>query len=163
MNIEIAERFRSILSYAPDTGILTNLVNRGKNKSAGMVAGYVMNSGYVLLSIENKRYYAHRVAWLMTHNEWPIFIDHINGIRSDNRLINLRSVSRQTNMQNQRSAGKRNSTGYLGVTYDKRNDKFVAQIVVGGSHKHIGSFDLAEQAHSAYVHEKRLVHLGCTI
>lgn len=160
----IAERFRSLLFYDPETGIFTNRVNRGKHRSKGKQAGYVTAVGYVLLSVDNRRFYGHRAAWLMTYGRWPNNqIDHINGNRSDNRIANLRDVRHQVNMQNIRAAFRTNRSGCLGVYLDKRRRKYVSQIVVNDRHIYLGQFDSAALAHSAYVEAKRAHHQGGTL
>lgn len=108
---------------------------------AGMIAGTPHNSGYRQVSVTPGRYLVHRVAWAVYYSDWPTLdIDHINGIRTDNRIINLRDVSRQTNGRN---AFRRpsNTSGQNGVTWDKRRGKWLAQTHVLGKHHHLGSFD----------------------
>jgi hypothetical protein len=90
---------KEIVHYDPDTGIFTWTINR-KKVSAGAVAGHNCN-GYVSLSINNKNYRAHRLAFLYMTGEWPEFVvDHVNRIRSDNRWCNLRDVTQQVNSTN---------------------------------------------------------------
>ncbi len=80
----------------------------------------------------------HRLAWLYMYGEWPVGdIDHINGIRDDNRLINLRSVSRQENLRNRRT-GRNNTSGVMGVNWDKSLGKWRSSIGIGGKTKHLG-------------------------
>ena len=88
-------------------------------------------------------------------------VDHINGVKTDNRWYNLRQVTRRTNMENQRAAKIGNLTGVLGVTW--YSGKYVARITVHGVKRHLGRFaDLAE-AEQAYLTAKREFHAGCTI
>ncbi|MGE0038076.1 MAG: HNH endonuclease [Xanthobacteraceae bacterium] len=90
------------------------------------------------------------MAWLYVTGTWPIeHVDHINGIRSDNRFVNLRLA---TNSENARNSRRRinNACGYKGVHYKKRLKKFVAQIRVAGRVFHLGVFRTADEAHAAY-------------
>ena len=159
-----AHRLRDLLHYDPETGLFTWRVQRC-NVAKGASAGWVKKGGYIGIGVDGRLHSAHRLAWLYVYGEMPTGdIDHINGITSDNRIDNLRNVARQINIQNQRRPQKGSISGYLGVFYDKRRNKYVARIKPkGGGRKHIGEFATAEEAHSAYVQAKRVAHEGCTI
>jgi hypothetical protein len=154
-------RLQELLGYDSKTGIFTWQMSRGRAKK-GSLAGSLTNEGYIKIRIDGQMYFAHKLAWLFTHGEMPAGdIDHINGARKDNRIENLRSVSRSVNLQNMRKPKGENP--YLGVTWDKKNNKWRAQITVNYKHKNLGRFDTAEKAQSAYLTEKRKLHKGCTI
>jgi hypothetical protein len=105
---------------------------------------------------------AHRLAWLFVTGDMPKYqVDHINGIKTDNRFENLRDVSPKLNSQNARRPHKDNKTGYLGVC--SRYGKFVAQLLINDKQTVIGYFDTAEEAHLAYIEKKRTYHEGCTL
>ena len=161
------ERLREVLLYNPDDGVFTRRIRVARRSREGEVAGYVNSNGYVCLSIDGKTYKAHRLAWMYVHGSFPArHIDHIDGDRTNNRIGNLRDVSRSTNMQNQRRPHESTLTGVLGVTMDRREGckrPYQAQIVVGGKRRHIGCFDSKEAAHQAYLVAKRRLHDGCTI
>jgi hypothetical protein len=155
-----AERLRALLDYDPETGVFTWKVNRGGTAKVGEVAGGVDAYGYICIRVNQRAYKAHRLAWLYTHGGLPIDqIDHINGVRADNRLSNLREVNNQRNAENRRSA--RNVFGFLGVT--RHRNRWKAQITVGGRAKYIGLFISPTEAHAAYLEAKRAMHEGCTI
>lgn len=119
-------------------------------------------NGYVYIKIDGKSYMAHRLAWLDVNGEWPeVFVDHINGDRSDNRLINLRAATRELNAQNQRVAQKHNKLGILGVS--PYGEKYYACIRVNGKTKYLGLHETPEVAHQAYLEAKRKYHEGCMI
>lgn len=101
--------------------------------------------GYMNGSVLGKRYRAHRLAWLLHYGEWPIEVDHINGVRSDNRLINLRSVNVGINVKNRRLRTD-NKSGYYGVYWSKSNKKWVAQIPKDGKVRYLGSFSNLDDA-----------------
>ena len=106
---------------------------------AGTIAGSVKNNGYIFISIKKKIIRAHRLAWLITYGEWPVFqIDHINGNPSDNSINNLRDVPASVNAKNKRLFNK-SSTGFSGV-YLHQNGKFRVKGMVDNSQKHIGYF-----------------------
>lgn len=98
----------------------------------------------------------------MFHGVMPIAcIDHINGVRDDNKISNLRDVSVAENTQNQRHPNRVNKSGFLGVF--KCRDKWRAAIELGGKTIAIGRFDSPELAHHAYIETKRRLHPGCTL
>ena len=136
---------KEILHYDPDTGIFTGIeIKRGCRKNG--LAGYLKQEGYIQIKIFGKIYPAHRLAWLYTHGSFPINdIDHINGIRNDNRIINLREA---THSQNQANKKYRNNSGYKGVS--KNKNKWQANIKVGKKTLYLGYFDTKEEAHEAY-------------
>lgn len=92
---------RSFLSYDPETGEFRWLLRKGWERGAGRVAGSKKRRGYVDIGILGTVYQAHRLAWLHYHGEWPKQqIDHINRVRDDNRIVNLRDVSYLENARN---------------------------------------------------------------
>lgn len=101
--------------------------------------------GYKCGFIERTPYLAHRVIWFMKNGDWPIELDHINGLRSDNRLSNLRSVSHKINLKNQRLR-KTNTSGHNGVYWFARDQKWMVLIKVDGVSKFGGYFDRIEDA-----------------
>lgn len=132
---------------------------------AGRPAGGISN-GYTSIRIMDKAYWAHRLAWLYVYGSWPNGeIDHINGLRLDNRIGNLRDCDRQTNAENIRKALARKSRQPLGVFFNARKVQrpYSANIRIDGKTTHLGYFDSADDAHAAYIEAKRKHHAGCTI
>ncbi len=157
------ERLRELLSYDPDTGVFTWKVNKGREKQ-GNVAGCKSSHGYITIRIDSKIGYAHRIAWMYVHGKLPEYqIDHINGVRDDNRLVNLRDTTQAVNAQNLLRARSDNQIGVLGVCLDNDSKKFRANITISGKAKSLGSFNSAEEAHQAYLSAKRKLHAGCTL
>jgi hypothetical protein len=157
------ERLREVLNYNSETGVFTNIFNRRRAK-AGDIAGQRHGEGYWVISIDNKKHLAHRLAWLYAHGEWPEYIDHIDHNRMNNRLSNLRSVSMSVNQQNVVCAKANNiSCGFLGVYFCRQTLKWGTQIRVCGKRKHLGKFDTPELAHAAYIAAKRQFHQGNTL
>lgn len=158
-----AERARELLSYDQDTGFFTWNVSRGRC-AKGDVAGCLNPQGYIQIMVDGLNYTAHRIAWLIVHGNWPNNeIDHLNGLRDDNRLANLRDVTATINQQNIRRARSDNHTGLLGASWNKENKKFVSSIRVSGKRITLGSFPTAEEAHAAYLRAKRELHAGCLL
>ena len=125
------------LFYDPDTGIFTRVVTLGG----------ITGEGYVGIKVNNKTYKAHRLAWELTHGPIPkgYQIDHINGIRSYNRIENLRLGTHKDQSQNRKKRVD-NTSGFVGVTYCKQMSKWAARIDTGGIRTHLGFFDTAEEA-----------------
>ncbi len=158
------EMIKELLIYNPDTGIfLWKIASVGRIKMLG-VAGSKHNQGYIVITIKGKAYLAHRLAWLYVYGEIPREqLDHINNIRSDNRIANLRVATHIQNQGNQIKPHHENKTGFLGVSFDKRRNKYVAYISINGRNKKLGRFDTPEEAHKKYIEKKREIHEFCTI
>ena len=92
-----------------------------------------------------------RLAWLYVHGNWPAEIDHRNGLRDDNRLSNLREVSRTLNNRNRHGARKDSGTGLIGAYRSSRPGKFRSGIHLDSGWKSLGTFDTPEAAHRAYM------------
>ena len=156
------ELIKNVLSYSPETGVLTWLRPASNRVKPGAVAGSETSYGYLSVRVNRKAYQAHRVAWYLAHGAWPTGdVDHINGDRKDNRLENLRDVPRAINAQNLRCAKRTSTTGVLGVVCV--NERWIARITVGRKEKYLGSFDTSDQASAAYLSAKRSMHEGCTL
>ncbi|UZB05518.1 HNH endonuclease [Xanthomonas citri pv. fuscans] len=151
------ERANEVLSYDAETGLFLWRVGRG-GTAKGAVAGSKSVAGYVQIKFDRKFYYAHRVAWLLIHGRWPSHhIDHINGVRDDNRLANLRECSAGQNQQN-RGRSSNNASGYTGVSFHSLVDKWQAHIQINGLRSHLGYFQNSEDARAAYLAAKAQFH-----
>ena len=165
MNLLGFEKLNSILRYCPETGNIFYRVTRGSRAQKGSLAGGINKAdGYVQIVIARKLYRGHRIAWLLHYGKWPEnSIDHIDGDRSNNRICNLREANGSENMQNQRKPPLHNSSGFLGVSFDKMRGKWKAVIQIHGKQKCIGRFDNPHDASEAYIKKKREMHPYCTI
>ncbi len=156
-----ADYAKTILSYDPDTGLL-HWLNHSPSRKKSLIAGCDHGNGYWATSIKYRLYYNHRLAILLTYGRWPEYeIDHINGIRNDNRLCNLREVSRTLNIQNRSSAKNNNGSNILGA--HKHKNGYISRITVNRKQHYLGYYQTAEDAHAAYLQAKRRLHPGCTI
>jgi len=149
------------LHYNPETGLFT-WACAGKGIRAGAIAGHLDAEGYWVVKVGYRPYRAHRLAWFLTHGEWPAGeVDHINHERADNRIFNLRVVDRAGNMQNQQRPHVDNkSCGLLGVTWNKQHKRWQAKIVARKVRHHVGYFSDPQVAHEAYMAAKRRLHIG---
>lgn len=131
----------------------------GEVRHLGGKRAYKHTHGYLFFQEHRKTLYAHRLAWVLAHGDWPDEIDHINGDKADNRLCNLRSATRSQNLQNLHRARRDNKTGFLGVGRVAKTGKFTATIYPPGEKRcHLGCFDTAEEAHLVYLAAKRRLH-----
>lgn len=149
---------KELLDYDPNTGIFRWKKTTSYKKLNGQIAGYNNGRGYYRISINNKKYMAHRLAWLYMTGNWPNeYIDHINGIGTDNRFCNLRQATQKENLQNARIRND-NTSGYTGVYWFQSRNKWVSKIWFNGKSIHLGYFDDPAIAYQAYLDAKQKYH-----
>lgn len=151
MTITIQE-LNEFFTFDPDSGIFRWKDAPGNTrKIAGDEAGHIRSSdGYYELSILNRRVRAHRAAWAMHYGEWPErSIDHINRVKTDNRICNLRLCSDSDNRANI-DMPSNNKSGAKGVCWHKQAKAWQAQIKVRGRYLYLGLFDSVDAASRAY-------------
>ena len=135
---------KDYLHYDPDTGVFTARKACGR-RPVGRVLGSTTKAGYVQVSVGAKNYTAQRLAWLYFHGKWPDgVVDHINRVRNDNRICNLRDVSYSQNSLNTEYTTSKAKT--RGVTY---RPPWRAVIQVDGKRKNLGDFYTLEEAVAA--------------
>lgn len=149
------EYILSVLSYNPNTGNFTWNESRGNTK-AGNIAG-TKDNGYIRVRVNNKFYQAHRLAFIAMGQPIPEQVDHINGVRDDNRWANLRPCNNSQNQQNSRR-GKNNKSGYKGVHWDNNTKRWASQIYVNNKRIRLGHYDCPKKAHDAYCVAAREYH-----
>ncbi len=143
----------SMLDYEPETGLFKWKVKRngyGGKVAPGVIAG-TPSHGYVAIKVAGRLWRAHRLAWLFMTGEVPpqgMEIDHISGVRDDNRWTNLRIVTRGQNNYNF-GLSKRNVSGVKGVSWVAGRNQWLARLKVDGKIIHLGQFDSKEQAIAA--------------
>ncbi|CAD0211203.1 hypothetical protein AGRHK599_LOCUS1229 [Rhizobium rhizogenes] len=156
------EIIRSIFDFCPITG---SLIWRAKDRSeftseqqfkrwntsfAGKKAGSIGSTGYVRIRIGKAEYMAHRLIWLWVYGKMPAEeIDHVNGVKNDNRIENLRCVSGSENCRN-RPIPKHNTSGVIGVAPARSKNKWIAHIMVRpGENVYLGTYASVELAAAA--------------
>ena len=149
----------NFLSYDSISGALVWKLSPSKKIKAGTVAGSIRPTGYIELGICGTYYKAHRIVWLMFTGEDPheYQIDHINGIKSDNRFSNLRLATASQNQFN-KSGNSRNTSGHKGVTWSKKHNKWQAAFQCNKRSKTIGLFADIEQAVKAVKEAREKMH-----
>jgi len=139
------ERLKELLTYEPSTGVFTwNPVVRKSRAKAYSPAGSLTAYGYIQIKIDQRKLFAHRLAWLFVTGKWPIGeIDHINRNRTDNRFCNLREVSKKQNHEN------RSRPNGVGVRFEADRQKWLARIKHNQRTINLGRFDSEEEAIAA--------------
>lgn len=149
---EIYDLAKAKLCYCPETGHF-------RWKGNGKAAGYIDAGGYRIIGLGGKMHKAHRIAWLITHGRFPLQqLDHINQVKSDNRIENLREASHGQNAQNSTRAYANSHTGVQGVGWHSQMRKWRARIYVAKKYVHLGLFDTKEEAAAAYIAAKEKLH-----
>lgn len=140
------DRLKEICTYDPQTGEFIGIINRGKAYKAGTVMGYPDSDGYLVATIDNHPHKLHRLAWLYVHGSCPSGqIDHKNGVRTDNRLDNLRLATASEQAFN-KPVSRISKSGVKGVFYVPRNGKWRARVKINGILVLDKTFSLLEDA-----------------
>jgi hypothetical protein len=160
------ERLRELLDYDPKTGILTwkprtgHEAARWNSKYAGTRAGSRCPDGHILIKIDDRSYLAHRLIWAMEHGTLPECVVHRNGKRDDNRLKNLRAMTRKA-VQRRPVLYRHNTSGIRGVSFNSKTGKWCASIRVDDVTISLGSYATKEEAAKARrAGERRRDRLG---
>lgn len=149
------DELKAKLLYDAATGEFTR-ARSGFGCLVGQKAGSPGAHGYWRIHLGGTRanggrdYLAHRLAWLYMTGAWPIRdLDHINGVKDDNKWSNLREATKTENQGN-RKVSRNNKTGCKGIYFDSVNSQFVAQLVKHGRAVFLGRYDSLEDAKAAY-------------
>lgn len=143
------DKLKELLHYDPETGIFRWRVSCTNSTKPWSIAGYIAKNGYVHMSVFNKRFLAHRIAWLYMTGELPEeHIDHIDGNPSNNSWKNLRAATHKQNCENFKLF-KSNSSGFRGVSFTKQTNRWRGVVKNNYKYIHVGYFDTAEEAAKA--------------
>lgn len=154
-----AEYVRDRLDYDPETGIFrwktrSDVLAWWNTKFAGGVAGRAKEDGRIVIKLDSKAYFAHRLAWLVTTGEWPESeIDHKNLDAGDNRFANLREATGSQNCSN-----RPGRLTLKGAFWHTRVKKWHSSIGVDRKRISLGYFDTQLEAHAAYVEAAKRYH-----
>lgn len=149
------EQANSLFQYSDGDLIRISLI--GKKAKLGEIAGHIGKRGYKYLSIYGKKYYVHRIVWLMHHGNLPKFIDHIDGDRLNNKIENLRSCTATENSCNTKIR-KNNTSGIKGVCWFKPQKKWKARLNFNKKEYFFGYFLTKEEAESALIIARSELH-----
>lgn len=143
------ELLNELFYYDMKTGYFIRRTGRARRWKVGQQIMTKCRKGYIRVAINGRKYYVHRLIWLLIYGEWPPSqIDHINGVKDDNRLVNLRVASAQENACN-RPARKESFSGHKGVHLDKRTNRWRAKISIKGNRINLGFYSTMEEAITA--------------
>lgn len=150
------DRLREVLNYNPETGAFTWTLPR-RGVQVGRECGRLSKQhGYRDIGIDMAQYRAQRLAFLYMLGRWPVGdVDHINGDKTDNRWVNLREATRSQNSSNVKIGKRRNTSGLIGVTWDKARNLWRAQIRQNGRKVNLGRYKEREDA--ALAHDRAAV------
>lgn len=149
-----AKILHELFEYRDGTLLWKNAVC---NVKAGSEAGSVMKNGYRSICIKGKRYYAHRLIWILHENAFSQEIDHINGVKTDNRIENLRASDSVTNKFNV-TKKRNNVSGVKGVSWDKTRNLWTAHITCNKKQHNLGRFTTINEAEIVVKQAREKLH-----
>ena len=138
---------------------ISNLGKIRNDITGRFLKGTLHNKGYLQVNLDGKYYYIHRLIAIafIPNPDNKLFVDHINNIRDDNRIENLRWATKTENNQNSKMPIN-NTSGFKGVSWYKNNNKWLAQIYIDGKKIYLGSFNNIEDAIKARQEKAKEIH-----
>ena len=153
-----AEQLRQRINYDPETGVFTQKVRTTSRVKVGERLGSPARNGYLIITLSDRKYPAHHLAWLYVYGEWPRqHLDHVNRVRDDNRIVNLREASKVENGQNTKLSS-RNTSGVKGVCWCRQHKRWKAYISLNRSTRALGRFEDINDAIAARKSAEALLH-----
>ena len=154
------EILKTLVHYNPDTGIFTAIGPTRGGIVEGTILGSKDKKGYLLIMLLNKRYKAHRLAYLYMLGRFPHnLVDHKDRNKTNNKWNNIREASDSENQQNKIEAQSNNeSSGLLGVSYSAKLGRYRARIQINHVVHYLGLFKTAQEAHAKYLEAKLNLH-----
>jgi hypothetical protein len=145
------QRLKEVLHYNPKTGVFTWIKNSN-------IASSKSPHGYLRVYVDGTSFYQHRLAWFYVNGCWPENeIDHINGVRTDNRINNIRLATRSENEMNTKMRSD-NSSGVKGVSWYASRGRWVAEIRLQGKNIWLGQFEELKDAENAIRKARPKIH-----
>jgi hypothetical protein len=138
------EKVNELFEYLHN-GELKRKITTSPKSIKGTIVGNGDLRRYKYFSFKGKKYYNHRIVWLIHHGCMPKQIDHINGNPIDNRIENLRECNQSQNNWNQ-GIKVTNKSGHKGISWYVRNKRWVAKLNVCGKSHIVGNFVNKEDA-----------------
>jgi hypothetical protein len=150
--------FLQYFHYDPKTGQLTWAVSRSNQIQAGTPINTISTSGYIVVQLLGKFLYCHRIAMIMAGIDLKPTdcVDHINGVRTDNRIVNLRIATNSQNAQNSKLR-KHNQSGLKGAKL-LQNGRYGSRIILNKKEYWLGTYATAQEAHEVYKKASMRMH-----
>ena len=142
------EELKEYLDYNPDTGIFTWIKKPNNTVKVGQEAGSKSSKGYIKIQFKGHSYFSHRIAYYMYHGVDPLenLVDHKYGDKSNNKIKDLRLASNAQNQMNHIKLRSDNTSGVIGVSWNKDKKKWRSTICRDGVQKDLGHFTNKEDA-----------------
>ena len=159
IELELSQQtLKEFLDYCPETGVFTWRKRAAMCTKIGVIAGNRNQHGYIRIRFLRHGWMAHRLAWLFVHGEMPTDqIDHIDGDKANNRIINLRQATGSENLRNIKRL-PRNKSGFKGVVWHVLNKKWMAACRMNGKKVHLGYYKDPEEASRVYLEFAKKCH-----
>lgn len=151
------EVLKDISQYDEHSGLFTWKIKPTNSVNIGDIAGTIDSDGYILIGFDNVSYKAHRLVFLWVWGNIPEYVDHIDGVRSNNRWCNLRSTTKGGNSRNQKIS-IRNTSGIKGVNWKSSAGKWRAYVAVNGVQQHLGYFEDKYEAEKVVKKKREELH-----
>lgn len=152
------KQLKESLEFNPLTGNFSWKVSPCNRIQIGDIAGSIDKNGYIIVRINKKAYYAHRLAWFYYYEEWPNKdIDHRDLNKINNKIKNLRLATKPQNAYNT-AISKRNTSGFKGVSQNKITKRWMAQLIFEGERIYLGYFSTPEEAYKVYTRTAKKLH-----
>lgn len=160
LNESSIKKMLDVIEYDPDTGLFRWKKRPSARCAEGWFSGGCLGKkGYLGFRVFYERYYAHRLAWALHSGSLSesVEIDHINGNKADNRIINLRVASPSQNQHN-KNKYLNNKSGLKGICLDARSGKWRAKFNCDGVRYELGLFEMIEEAKTALIAARSKAH-----
>lgn len=141
------KRLEELFELDVETGLLRwkEKSHRNSPVEIGRAAGSKTANGYLHVKFDGRFVRIHRIVFAMVNGYWPDLVDHINGVRDDNRPCNLRAATGSENTRNS-TLSRKNRSGVKGVCWSKSARKWRVQLIGADGRKYLGSFSELEDA-----------------
>lgn len=151
------DRLKEVIHYDPDSGSMIRKYDGRRFRAGDHVSGKT-HRGYLRVMIDGIRYMAHDLAWLYMTGEFPKnIIDHIDCNTSNMKWSNLREATQQENCCN-KSIARNNTSGFKGVKWHKRSQKWYGSVTHMGKRHHVGEFNTKEAAANAVMFLREMLY-----
>lgn len=152
----LADRFNKAFEYK--AGELYWKINTNKSKNlVGKKAGCKSSGQYGVVNLDGNAYSIHKVIFCMHHGWMPEVVDHINLVRDDHRLENLRAATHVTNNYN-KTVQSNNKLGLKNISYHSKNKKYWVQLTQNRKKIYSQMFDDLELAELVAIMAREKFH-----